>query len=105
MPKRPSGPNRIIFYTAVLIIGFGAGIAVAFLISQLKPVLIRPKQLLSVSDYPIWGTVTHLDIAQINKSNKMRLLVFLLSSGTIIGMYGVLVAAEIMNIDLFGGLL
>ena len=105
LPKRPSGPNRIIFYTAVLIIGFGAGIAVAFLISQLKPVLIRPKQLLSVSDYPIWGTVTHLDIAQINKSNKMRLLVFLLSSGTIIGMYGVLVAAEIMNIDLFGGLL
>jgi len=88
-----------------LIIGFGAGIAVAFLISQLKPVLIRPKQLLSVSDYPIWGTVTHLNIEQINKTNRVRLIVFLLSSGAIIAMYGILVAADLMNIDLFGGLL
>ena len=105
LPKRPSGPNRIIFYTVVLVLGFGSGIAIAFLISQLNPILIRPKQLLNVSDYPIWGTVTHLNIEQINKTNRNRLLVFLLSSGTILAMYGALVAAEIMNIDLFGGLL
>tara|TARA_Y100000114_G_scaffold145547_1_gene155332 strand:- start:308 stop:1876 length:1569 start_codon:yes stop_codon:yes gene_type:complete len=105
LPKRPSGPNRLIFYTAVLIIGFGSGIGIAFLISQLNPILIRPKQLLNVSDYPIWGTVTHLNIEQINKTNRTRLIVFLLSSGTILAMYGTLVAAEIMNIDLFGGLL
>jgi len=105
LPKRPSGPNRIIFYTVVLVIGFGSGIGLAFLISQLNPILIRPKQLLNVSDYPIWGTVTHLNIEQINKTNRTRLLVFLLSSGTILAMYGTLVAAEIMNIDLFGGLL
>ena len=105
LPKRPSGPNRLIFYTAVLILGFGSGIGIAFLISQLNPILIRPKQLLNVSDYPIWGTVTHLNIEQINKTNRNRLLVFLLSSGTILAMYGALVAAEVMNIDLFGGLL
>ena len=105
LPKRPSGPNRLIFYTAVLILGFGSGIGIAFLISQLNPILIRPKQLLNVSDYPIWGTVTHLNIEQINKTNRNRLLVFLLSSGTILTMYGALVAAEVMNIDLFGGLL
>lgn len=104
LPKRPSGPNRIIFYTAVLILGFGAGIAMAFLVSQLKPVLIRPKQLLNVSDYPIWGTVTHLNIEQINKTNRYRLIIFLMSSGAIVAMYSVLIAAEIMNIDLFGGL-
>lgn len=105
LPKRPSGPNRIIFYTAVLAVGFGSGIGIAFLISQLNPVLIRPKQLLSVSNYPIWGTVTHLNIERINKTNRNRLLVFLLSSGTILAIFGTLVAAEIMNIDLFGGLL
>ena len=105
LPKRPSGPNRLIFYTAVLILGFGSGIGIAFLISQLNPILIRPKQLLNVSDYPIWGTVTHLNIEEINKTNRNRLLVFLLSSGTILTMYGVLVAAEVLNINLFGGLL
>lgn len=102
LPKRPSGPNRLIFYTAILVIGFGSGIGVAFLISQLKPVLIRPKQLLAISDYPIWGTVSHLDKERISKTNRTRLIVFLLSSGTILAMYGVLVAAEILNIDLLG---
>ena len=101
LPKRPSGPNRLIFYTAVLIIGFGSGIAVAFLISQLNPILIRPKQLLTVSDFPIWGTVTHLDVEFIKKRNRNRLLVFLMSSGSILAIYGVLVAAEFMNINLF----
>lgn len=105
LPKRPSGPNRLIFYTAVLVIGFGAGIGAAFIISQLTPVLVRPKQLLSISDYPIWGTVTHLEIDQINKTNRIRLIVFLMSSGAIVAIYGVLVAAEIMNINLLGGLL
>lgn len=105
LPKRPSGPNRLIFYTAVLLVGFGSGIGVAFLISQLSPVLIRPKQLLSVSDYPIWGTVTHLNIAQIKKVNRTRLIVFLMSSGAILAMYGILIAAEVMNIDLIGGLI
>ena len=105
LPKRPSGPNRLIFYTVILALGFGSGIGIAFLISQLNPILIRPKQLLSVSDYPIWGTVTHLNIEQINKTNRNRLLVFLFSSGTILAIYGALVAADIMNIDLFGGLL
>ena len=89
----------------ILALGFGSGIGIAFLISQLNPILIRPKQLLSVSDYPIWGTVTHLNIEQINKTNRNRLLVFLFSSGTILAIYGELVAADIMNIDLFGGLL
>ena len=105
LPKRPSGPNRLIFYTVVLALGFGSGIGIAFLISQLNPILIRPKQLLSISDYPIWGTVTHLNIEQINKTNRNRLLVFLLSSGTILAIYVALVAADIMNIDLLGGLL
>ena len=95
----------MIFYTAVLLVGFGSGIGVAFLISQLSPVLIRPKQLLSVSDYPIWGTVTHLNIAQIKKVNRTRLIVFLMSSGAILAMYSILIAAEVMNIDLIGGLI
>jgi polysaccharide chain length determinant protein (PEP-CTERM system associated) len=105
LPKKPSGPDRLVFYTGVLLLGFGTGIGIAFLVSQLSPILIRPKQLLNVADYPIWGTVTHLNIEKINKTNRTRLILFVLSSGTIITMYGVLVAAEIMNLDLFGGLL
>ena len=61
--------------------------------------------MLTVSDFPIWGTVTHLNIEQIKKKNRTRLIVFLMSSGAILAMYSILIAAEIMNIDLFGGLI
>lgn len=105
LPTSPSGPNRAIMYTAVLILGFGAGIGIAFLISQLGPVLVRPKQLLQLTDYPIWGTVTHLDIVRIRKKNRMRVAVFALSCGAILAIYGVLMGADIMNIDLVGGLI
>ncbi|WP_218310118.1 XrtA system polysaccharide chain length determinant [Alteromonas antoniana] len=105
LPTSPSGPNRAIMYTAVLILGFGAGIGIAFLISQLGPVLVRPKQLLQLTDYPIWGTVTHLDIVKIRKKNRTRVAVFALSCGAILAMYGVLMGADIMNIDLVGGLI
>jgi len=96
----PSGPNRLILYTAVLLAGFGSGVGVAFLVSQLSPILIRPKQLNSLSDYPIWGTVSHLNIVNIQKKNKFRLLIFALSCGMILLQYGILVAAEMMNINL-----
>lgn len=96
----PSGPNRLILYTAVLLAGFGSGVGVAFLVSQLSPILIRPKQLNSLSDYPIWGTVSHLNIVNIQKKNKFRLLIFALSCGMILLQYGILVAAEVMNINI-----
>ena len=100
VPNKPSGPHRIILYTVVLILGFVTGIGLAFLISQLNPVLVRPKQLLRLSDYPVWGTVSHLEFERINKKNNRRLLVFLASSGAIVMIYGVLIAAEIMNINI-----
>ncbi|WP_026377205.1 XrtA system polysaccharide chain length determinant [Aestuariibacter salexigens] len=105
VPSRPSGPNRLLFYTGVLLVGFGAGIGLALLISQLAPVLVRAKQLANVSDYPILGTVTHLKLEQIRKQNRVRIAVFVLSSGLVVAMYGALVTAELMNIDLLGGIL
>ncbi|GFD90329.1 chain-length determining protein [Tenacibaculum sp. KUL152] len=100
VPNKPSGPHRIIFYTVVVVLGFGAGVGLAFVFSQLSPILVRPKQLLRLSDYPVWGTVSHLEYEKINKKNNRRLLVFIASSGAIMMIYCVLVAAEIMNINI-----
>lgn len=102
-PSTPSGPYRIVFYTLILLLSFGIGTGLAFLVSQFSPLLIRASQLQQVTDYPIWGTVTHLHIDKIKKSNRMRMGVFLLSSGTLVVIYGVLVGAELLNIDLLRG--
>ena len=100
-PLSPSGPNRMIGYTAVLIVGLGAGVALAFLISQLKPILIRGSQLTAMTSYPVLGFVSHLNLAQIQKTNKIRLVVFLISCGVIFSIYGLLVAAELMGINIY----
>jgi polysaccharide chain length determinant protein (PEP-CTERM system associated) len=100
-PQNASGPNRLLNYTVVLILGFGAGLGLAFLVSQLNPVLIRASQLTALTTYPVLGVVSHLNKAHIKKINRSRLFVFLFSSSLILGMYGVLVSAEVMQFDIY----
>jgi polysaccharide chain length determinant protein (PEP-CTERM system associated) len=101
IPKNAAGPNRPLNYTMVLAFGFAAGLGLAFLISQLNPVLIKASQLTALTSYPVLGAVSHLNKAHILKVNRTRLLVFLLSSSLILGLYGMLMGAEIMKINIY----
>lgn len=102
VPRKPSGPQRLVLYSAVLLAGFGVGIGIAFVLNQLSPVLVRARQLHELTDYPIWGTVTHLEIDSIAKKNKRKIVVFALSSLGVVILYGALMTAELMNINLSG---
>ncbi|MFT2090378.1 XrtA system polysaccharide chain length determinant [Paraglaciecola sp. 2405UD69-4] len=101
-PKNAAGPNRALYYTFVLVLGFASGLGVAFLVSQITPVVIRASQLTALTNYPVLGTVSHLNKSHIKKVNRSRLLVFLVSSLLIVGLYGSLVMADIMQLDLYG---
>ncbi|MFT5731322.1 MAG: polysaccharide chain length determinant protein (PEP-CTERM system associated) [Desulforhopalus sp.] len=99
--QKPSGPNRLIGYTVVIVLGFAAGLGLAFLISQLNPVLIRGSQLSALTSYPVLGVVSHLNKAQIKKTNRNRLIVFVFSSGLIFILYGALISAELLQLNLY----
>lgn len=100
VPDTPTGPKRLMYYTGILVLGFGVGIALAFVISQIRPVLVRGSQLTKLTSFPVLGAVTHLNLKQIQRRNRFRVFVFILSSGTILTMYAVLVAAEIAHVNL-----
>lgn len=100
VPSKPTGPKRLMYYTGVLIVGFGAGMALAFAISQLRPVLVRGRQLTTLTSFPVLGAVTHLNLKQIQRRNRIRVFVFILSSGAILSMYAILLAAELANVNL-----
>ncbi|MFT6910233.1 MAG: polysaccharide chain length determinant protein (PEP-CTERM system associated) [Oleiphilaceae bacterium] len=100
-PQNPAGSSRPLHYSAVLVFGFAVGLGLAFVISQLNPVLIKASQLTALTSYPVLGAVSHLNKAQILKVNRSRLMLFLLSSGIIVGMYGILMAAEIMKFNIY----
>lgn len=95
LPLKPSGPNRVIMYTFILLVGFGAGIGIAFLLSQIKPVVLSPSQLKSTFGIPVLGSVSHFDAARLAKVDRRRMIVFSASSIFIVMIYSVLLWAEL----------
>jgi hypothetical protein len=80
----------------VLILGFGSGLAIAFIVSQLKPVVLSASQLKSAFGIPIFGTVTHFEAEKYTKIDRRRMIVFSTSSTVIVVLFSGLVWAEVV---------
>ncbi|GAB3001745.1 XrtA system polysaccharide chain length determinant [Psychrosphaera aestuarii] len=96
VPLAASGPKRALLYTGVLIVSFGAGVALAFLFSQLNPVIINANHLTKITGRPVLGAVTDINLAEINKRDRRRMWVFAASSSVILGLYLVFMFSEIV---------
>lgn len=94
-PLAPSGPKRILFYTAALIFAVGVGVGLAFLTSQLNPVILRPSQLFKGTDIPVFGIVSHVDRPALSKINSGKLKVFWVSNSIILLGYAGFMTIEI----------
>jgi polysaccharide chain length determinant protein (PEP-CTERM system associated) len=57
VPSTPNWPNRPLFMSGVLVLALGVGIALAFLVSQLRPTFHDEHRLREVSGLPVLGTV------------------------------------------------
>jgi polysaccharide chain length determinant protein (PEP-CTERM system associated) len=95
LPSEPSGPNRIIFYTVIMVVGFGAGLVIAFLVSQLKPVVFSANQLKNTFGIPVFGSVSNINAPEIQKTERRRMLVFSISSFCVVVIYISLVWIDI----------
>lgn len=96
VPLTPSGPNRGLFYTLVLFLGIFVGVLIAFGRSLISPVLTRASQLKSISDYPVFGVVSHTEKYKVLKQVKMHLVYFLLLSGGLLLCYAALLSNEVL---------
>ncbi|WP_417463522.1 XrtA system polysaccharide chain length determinant [Kordiimonas sp.] len=99
VPQAPSGPNRLLFFTAVLVGGIFAGLGVALVLSQLRPVVITVEQLRSHFDMPVLGNVTRTISEQEHRQRSVELLAF--AGGTLLLM---LIFVAFLAFDIFGGL-
>ncbi|WJG10442.1 XrtA system polysaccharide chain length determinant [Aliiglaciecola sp. LCG003] len=95
LPTKPSGPNRILYYSMILFVGFGAGLGIAFLVSQVNPVVLSPSQLVGNFGIPVFGKVSHINAQEIAKVDRRRMLVFAASSLAIVFIFIGLVYADI----------
>lgn len=76
LPLEPSSPNRKLLYTLVLIVGFIAGIALALLMVIIRPSFMDVKQLKSLTETPVLGSISEVVSKTQSKKNFLRLVRF-----------------------------
>lgn len=96
VPFEPSGPNRRLLYSSVLLLGLGAGLGMAFLRSLISPVLSRASQLSGISDYPVFGVISHTDKAKILRQVRLHFMYFTALTVMLLMFYLVLMSNDIL---------
>jgi polysaccharide chain length determinant protein (PEP-CTERM system associated) len=92
-PTKPSGPNRVALFSAVFFIALGAGLASAFLLSQLRPTFLNVATLREVTGLPVLGSVGMNWTAQQTAQRKRRMLALSACLLVLVGTYGAGMAA------------
>jgi len=79
VPAKPSGPNRSLFSTGVFIVSLGAGIFLAFLMSQIRPTFDSRRTLKDLTQIPVLGSVSMVWTDMEKNTRKKKLAVFMAS--------------------------
>jgi len=76
LPSAPSAPNRLLLLPLAALAGLGAGFALTFLISQLRPAFADGRSLREATGLPVLGTVSMLQTAERRSKRRRGLLAF-----------------------------
>ena len=76
VPLLPTGPNRMLLFTGVLIVSFGAAGAFAFLLAQLKPRFFTALELKDALTLPVLGSVSLVANNRYRREKRLDIAVF-----------------------------
>ena len=76
--------------------GLMAGLFAAFVRSQLQPVVTSVLQLKTITDYPVFGLISHTDKEKLARHNRKHLFYFLLLTGALVAGYTAFVVNEMV---------
>lgn len=74
---RPVAPNRVLLLPLALVAALGAGLGVAFLMSQIRPVFFDGNVLRNVTGLPLLGVVTMIESDALKRRERRSLKRFL----------------------------
>lgn len=96
VPIKPSGPHRVAMYTGVLLAGVIFGLFMAFARSQLQPVVTSALQLRTITEFPVFGLVSHTEKHKLVSQSRKHLFYFILLSGALLSGYAAFVVNELV---------
>ncbi|MFC0250933.1 XrtA system polysaccharide chain length determinant [Massilia consociata] len=96
-PLLPSGPNRLQLFSLVFVAALGAGLAAAFLMSQLRPTFLSQASLREATGVPILGSISMNWTGEQTVRRKRRLVALGAAVLLLIGVYGAGVTAILVR--------
>ena len=88
VPSQPAWPNRPLLLSMVTVGGLVAGIAVAFLLSQLRRTVTDRRVLRELTGLPLLGAVSRVETDETRRRKRKGLLTYLAALGSLIAAYG-----------------
>jgi polysaccharide chain length determinant protein (PEP-CTERM system associated) len=76
VPTKPSEPNKLLLNTMVLVVAIGAGLALALLVSLIKPVVVDQQSLVKLTGLPLLGTVTLIPTQEQKRRETVGLVAY-----------------------------
>lgn len=99
-PTKPSGPNRVLLSSLVLLAGLAVGFGVAFLMSQFRPTFDERQALSETLNLPVLGSVNMIWTTDQIRARKVRNVSFVLTLSGLLLTFGVVIALYQFNIEL-----
>jgi len=96
VPSQPAGPDRPLLLSLVTLGGLGAGIAVAFLLSQLRRTVTDRRALRELTGLPLLGAVARVETDETRRRKRKGLLAYLAALGGLIGAYGAVMILQLV---------
>ena len=94
VPIDPAWPNRPLLISLVPLGGLLAGVAAAFLLSQIRRTVNDRRSLRDLTGLPLLGGVTKIETDASRRRRRKGLMAYLATLGSLLGTYGVLMMLQ-----------
>ncbi|MDP1643984.1 MAG: GNVR domain-containing protein [Thiobacillus sp.] len=96
VPSQPAWPNRPLLLSMVTLGGLAAGVAVAFLLSQLRRTVTDRRALRELTGLPLLGAVARVETDESRRRKRKGLLTYLAALGSLIAAYGAVMILQLV---------
>lgn len=96
VPSQASWPNRPLLLSLVTLGGLAAGVAVAFLLSQLRRTVTDRRVLRELTGLPLLGAVSRVENDETRHRKRKGLMAYLAALGSLVAAYGAVMVLQLL---------